>query len=89
MTRNRQPGHGDQNLEALHEEVIPELLTDPDPLRGAPDFSILLKTEQEMAEKMHADLLGKVRAVIEAEDARASQAGAGSIDPAPAFVSLE
>jgi len=50
---------------------------------------VFLKTEQEMAEKMHADLLGKVRAVIEAEDARASQAGAGSIDPAPAFVSLE
>jgi len=31
---------------------------------------VFLKTEQEMAEKMHADLLGKVRAVIEAEDAR-------------------
>ena len=31
---------------------------------------VFLKTEQEMAEKMHADLLGKVRAVIEAEDWR-------------------
>lgn len=67
---DRHPGHGDQDLEALHEEVIPDLLTDPDPLLDAPDFYILLSTEEEMTDEKYTDLIDKVRAVIEPNDPR-------------------
>jgi len=67
---DRHPGHGDQDMEALHEEVIPDLLTDPDPLLDAPDCYILLNTEEEMTDEKYLDLLGKVREVIEPNDSR-------------------
>jgi predicted kinase len=70
VSGDRHPGHGDQDLEALHEEVIPELLTDPDPLLDAPDFYILVNTDDEMFDEKYADLLGKVHAVIGAKKAR-------------------
>jgi predicted kinase len=62
---DRHPGHGDQDMEALHEEVLPDLLTEPDPLLDAPDCHILLNTEEEMTDQRYAELLGRVRAVIE------------------------
>jgi predicted kinase len=67
---DRHPGHGDQDMEALHEEVIPDLLTDPDPLLDAPDCYILLNTEEEMTDDKYLDLLDKVREVIERNDPR-------------------
>jgi hypothetical protein len=69
---DRHPGHGDQDMEALHEEVIPDLLTDPDPLLDAPDCYILLNTEKEMTDDKYLDLLDKVREVIEPNDPRAT-----------------
>jgi predicted kinase len=62
----RHPGHGDQDLEALREEVIPDLLTDPDPLLDAPDCYILVNTEDEMTDESWAELCDRVRLFIEA-----------------------
>jgi predicted kinase len=62
---DRHPGHGDQDEAALHAEVIPDLLTDPDPLLDAPDCYILLNTEGEMTDEEYGELLEKVRAFIE------------------------
>ena len=75
----RHPGHGDQDREALREEVIPDLLTDPDPLLDAPHFYILLNTEEEMTDERFADLLGKVEAFIRSD---ATDAGSADITPA-------
>jgi predicted kinase len=61
----RHPGHGDQDQEALREEVIPELLTDPDPLLDAPHAYILHNTEEELTDARYADLLARVRAFVE------------------------
>lgn len=61
----RHPGHGDQDEEALHAEVIPDLLTDPDPLLDAPDFYILLNTEDKMTDEKFAELLDSVRGALE------------------------
>ena len=57
----RHPGHGDQDAETMNEEVIPELLTNPDPLLDASDFYILINTEEEMTDEKYMALLGKVR----------------------------
>ena len=62
---DRHPGHGDQDDAALHEEVIPDLLTDPDPLLDAPDCYILLNTEDEMTDEKYGELLEKVRTFLE------------------------
>jgi predicted kinase len=75
----RHPGHGDQDREALREEVIPDLLTDPDPLLDAPHFYILLNTEEEMTDERYAELLGKVESFIKSD-----AIGAGSADITPA-----
>ena len=49
------------------------------------DCYILLNTEEEMTDEKYADLLGNVCAVIESNESRTKQAGAGLIDPAPVF----
>lgn len=61
----RHPGHGDQDQEALRDEVIPELLADPDPLLGAPDHYILHDTSEELTDERYLALLDKVRAFVE------------------------
>jgi predicted kinase len=63
----RHPGQGDQDREALREEVIPDLLTDPDPLLDAPHFYILLNTEEELTDEKYAELRGKVCTFIEGD----------------------
>jgi predicted kinase len=61
---DRHPGHGDQDEAALREEVIPDLLTDPDPLLDAPDCYILLDTGDELTDEKYREVLDKVRAFI-------------------------
>ena len=62
---DRHPGHGDQDDEALHEEVIPDLLEDPDPLLEAPDLYILVNTE-EFSDEQYEELKDKVQTFMAA-----------------------
>jgi predicted kinase len=59
----RHPGHGDQDEQALHEEVIPEVLTDPDPLLEAPDYYIVVNTE-EITDEKYREMLGGVQTFL-------------------------
>ena len=52
--------------EGLHEEVIPDLLTDPDHLLEAPDISIMVDTE-EITDDEYAELLGTVRRIVDSD----------------------
>lgn len=56
---DRHPGHGEQDQQTLHETVIPNLLTDRDPLLDAPDFYILVDTG-DLSDAAYADLLSKL-----------------------------
>ena len=49
----------------MREDVIPDLLTDPDPLLDAPDCYILFNTEDELTDEVYGDLRDKVHAFIE------------------------
>jgi hypothetical protein len=63
---DRHPGHGDQDPETLHKEVIPDLLTDPDHLLQAPDIYILVDSE-EISDEEYAELLAKVRQILDGD----------------------
>jgi predicted kinase len=63
---DRHPGHGDQDRRTLHEEVIPELRTEPDHLLDAPDFYIMVDTT-DILDSEYEDLRNKVRAFIAGE----------------------
>jgi predicted kinase len=60
---DRHPGHGDQDPETLHKEVIPDLLTEPDHLLEAPDIYLLVDTEQ-MSDEVYEELLRKVSRIL-------------------------
>ena len=60
---DRHPGHGEQDKETLHGEVIPNLRNDPDHLLEEPDFYILIDTA-EVPDSEYEDLRAKVQAFM-------------------------
>ena len=60
---DRHPGHGEQDKETLHAEVIPNLRNDPDHLLDEPDFYILIDTA-EVPDSEYEDLRAKVQAFM-------------------------
>ena len=60
---DRHPGHGEQDKQTLHGEVIPNLRSDPDPLLDAPDFYIMIDTA-EVPDSEYEDLRGNLQAFM-------------------------
>jgi predicted kinase len=59
----RHPGHGDQDERTLYGEVIPDLLTDPDPLLPGSDYYLVVDTE-EISDRKYREVLTGVEAFL-------------------------